>query len=344
VGAPVNELLGPLALGLAFGFVLQRGGFCGAALLSSAVLYRSYQGLLAILVAVLVSMVGFAALGQLEWIIPNPNPLRLLSAVVGGLLFGVGMVLAGGCVTGTLYKAGEGRLTSMLAVVGIGLGALLIDGGALEPLKRTLVQATRGVEGYAGLEEAVGLPYPLASAIVGAVGLLALAIVFAIRRGSPLPTLKPSMAKLVRGGWSPITAGALVGVLGWLAYLSSSAAGRNYPLGAHGGVKSAFSMLTRGELGGSRWMLVVVGGIVAGSAASAAMRRDLKLRSGDAPTLLFALLGGVLLGAGATIGRGCFIGNSVSGLALLSLHSVVFTVCVVAANWTTTLLYLRGLK
>jgi len=340
----MTSLIEAILLGCALGFALQRGGFCGAALLSSAVLYKDLKGLAAILVAVTVSMVGFAVLARLEWVIPNPNPLRLLSAIVGGLAFGAGMVLAGGCVTGTLYKMGEGRLTSMLAAVGIGLGALAVEGGALEPLKRALVTATRDVGGYAGLEEAVGLPYATAAGILGAAGLLALAIVAAVRRGSLRPPGWPSAEKLLRGGWSPAIVGALVGGLNWLAYLSSGATGRNYPLGAHGGVKSAFSLLLRGEIGGSRWMLALVGGIVVGSAVSAAMRRDLKLRSADPATLLFALLGGVLVGAGATIGHGCFMGNTISGLALLSLHSVVFTACMVLANWGVTFVYLRGLR
>jgi len=340
----MSSLVEAILLGCVLGFALQRGGFCGAALLSSAVLYKEIKGLAAILVAVLVSMVGFAVMAGLEWVVPNPNPLRLLSAVVGGLAFGAGMVLAGGCVTGTLYKIGEGRLTSMLAAVGIGVGALAVEGGALGPLKRALVQVTRDVGGYAGLEEAVGLPYAAAAGALGAAGLLAVVIAGAIRRGSLLPANRPSAEKLLRGGWSPVIVGALVGGLNWLAYLSSSATGRNYPLGAHGGVKSAFSLLVRGELAGSRWMLALVGGIVVGSAVSAAMRRDLKLRSADPGTLLYALLGGALVGAGATIGHGCFIGNTVSGLALLSLHSAVFTACMVLANWGVTFVYLRGLR
>jgi hypothetical protein len=340
----MQSLVEAVLLGCALGFALQRGGFCGAALLSSVVLYKEVEGLVAILVAVLVSMVGFAAMAGLEWIIPNPNPLRLLAAIAGGTAFGVGMVLAGGCVTGTLYKAGEGRLTSMLAIAGIGLGALAVEGGALGPVKRVLVQATRDFGGYTGLEEIFGASYAATAGVLGATGLLAVVVIGVVRRGRLLSAGRPRAAKILRGSWSPVAVGALVGGLSWLAFLSSSATGRNYPLGAHGGVKSAFSLLVRGEMGGSGWMLALVGGIVTGSAASAAVRRDLRLRSADPATLLFALLGGALIGAGATIGHGCFIGNTISGLALLSLHSAVFTVCMVLANWGMTFVYLRGLR
>jgi uncharacterized protein len=337
------DVSGALLLGVAFGFAMQRGGFCGASLLSSVVLFRERKGLVAIAVAILVSMVGFAVLAQLGWVIPNPQPMRLLSAVVGGLLFGVGMVFAGGCATGTLYKAGEGRLTSMLALLTMGAGAVLVDQGALAGVKRSLVVATKEIRWFAGLHDGLGLDYPPVAAVIGMSGLAAVGIVALIRRRGAEPRASAGGPWLSRG-WSPITAGAVIGVLGWLAYLSSAGAGRNYPLGGIGGVKSAFSWVVSGEAAGSTWMILLVAGIIVGSAVSAGLRRQWKLRSADPATLLMALLGGLLVGAGAAIGRGCFIGNQVSGLALLSLHSAIFAVCMVLANWVTTLLYLRGIR
>jgi uncharacterized membrane protein YedE/YeeE len=333
-----------LALGSAFGFALQRGGFCGAAMLSTVVLYKDKEGIIGILVAVLVSMVGFAVLSYMGWIIPNPTPMRLLSAIVGGSVFGVGMVLAGGCVTGTLYKAAEGRLTSILALVTIGVGTVAVDDGMLASAKRGLVVATRSVRGPAALDEALGMPYHAVAATIGATGLTALLIAALRRRRSGEAKRRASVRSLVTSGWTPAQAGAVVGILGWLAYLSSGAADRNYPLSGNGGVKGAFTILVRGEFSGSHWTIYLVLGLLAGSALSARLRGDQKLRSGDPATLLIALFGGLLVGIGASLGRGCFIGNSVSGLALLSLHSAVFAVCTVAANWLTTLLYLRGIQ
>jgi len=335
-------MVGACVLGIAFGFVLQRGGFCGSSLLSSVVLYKDMKGLVGVLVAVLVSMLGFALLAHLEWVIPAPKPLRLLSAVGGGLVFGVGMVLAGGCITGTLYKAGEGRVTSILALLGIGIGSLATNSGALKPVKTWFVMATKDLPLIGGLEELVGLSYVTLAAIVGAIGLVTVVVVYFVRNRSFKLAL--SKKKLVSGGWSPITAGALVGVLGWIGFVLSSAAGRNYPLGGQGGVKGAFELLTKGEYSGSKWMIFLVAGLMIGSAISARMRGALKLRSADPATLLFALLGGVLVGFGAAVGRGCFIGNNVSGLALLSLHSIIFAACTVVGNFVTTAVYLRGFR
>ncbi len=337
-------IAGVCVLGLAFGFVLQRGGFCGSALLSRTILDKDLKGLVAILAAVLVSMVGFSTLAWFGWVVPNPSPLRLLSAVVGGLLFGVGMVLAGGCVTGTLYKAGTGRLTSILALVGIGLGATAASEGLLAPAKKAIVLATAGLPLLGGVDELVGLPYPVMAALVGGTGLTALAIMSFVMRDRSKPVLSISSRTMISKGWSPVTAGVLVGILGWLAYLSSAAAGRAYPLGATGGVNGVFSYLLSGSYSGPAWTIFLIGGLVAGSGISAVMQGDWKLRSADPATLVMALVGGLLVGVGVALGRGCFIGHNVSGIALLSLHSMIFATCTIAANWLTTFLYLRGLR
>ncbi|MFH1468034.1 MAG: YeeE/YedE thiosulfate transporter family protein [Pseudomonadota bacterium] len=155
--------------------------------------------------------------------------------------------------------------------------------------------------------------------------------------------LLPPARQLLTGAWPPALAGVGIGVLGWLAFLSSTAAHRNYPLGATGGVRGALSLLVTGHAPGNTWILWLCLGTLAGAALSATLRGGWKLRSAPPETLLIALLGGLLVGVGASVGRGCFMGNMVSGLALLSLHSLVFGIVTVLANWATTILYLRGL-
>ncbi len=333
-----------LAIGLCFGFVIQRGGFCGAALLSSVVLERTGRGLAAVGVAILTSMLGFALLVQWDLVIPNPSPMRLLSAVVGGGLFGVGMVLSGGCVSGTLYKVAEGRLSSLLALIGIGIVANLVTPGALATARRALVIATREVKVGPGLHDATGLAYPLLGGLLALAGLAGL--VWLLRRGSATNPPRPAWTwtDLRKRGWPTALSAFGVGLLGWLAYLASTGEGRNYPLGVVYGVKRIFGLAVGAETAGGQWSVPLVIGIVVGSLISARLRGKLAWRSGDAGMLIGALIGGVLVGAGALIGRGCFIGNVVSGVGLLSLHSLVFALFTVLANWLTTLIYVRGVQ
>jgi uncharacterized membrane protein YedE/YeeE len=253
------------------------------------------------------------------------------------------MVLAGGCVAGTMFKAAEGRLTSILALVGIGIGAVATDEGLLVPLKQALVKPTAGLKIPTGLHDVLGLSYPLTAGALS-VALMVLLVALHVRqcRRFDRPLLPPAR-QVLTGAWTPALAGVGVGVLGWLAFLSSTAAQRNYPLGAMGGVRGALSLLVTGKSPGNTWILWLCLGLIAGAALSAALRGGWKLRSAPPEILLVALAGGLLVGIGASVGRGCFMGNMVSGLALLSLHSLVFGIVTVLANWATTLLYLRGL-
>ena len=333
-----------LAVGVLFGFAMQRAAFCGSALLSSVVLLKDARGLIGVLVAIGVSMVGFGALAAAGWIRPNPKPFFLLPALVGGVLFGVGMVLAGGCVSGSLFKAAEGRLNSMLAVVGIAVGASMGVVGLLAPFRRWLGTATSGLVLPRSIDQAVGVPYAALAIPIGSV--CALGGWWLWRRATPrtqggATRSAPSKPWLGRG-WSFALAGAVLGVVGWLAYPASATAGRNYPLGSTESVLMAFSAATGGRVPLIGWMLWLGLGVILGSAVSAWQRGDLRLRSADPATLLVAFGGGVLTGLGAVIGMGCFIGHVLSGFALLSFQSLLFGVVVLLANWLTTILYLRG--
>ena len=99
---------------------------------------KDFWGLSGVGLALFTSMMGFAGLAALGWVEPNPRQPYLLLAVVGGTAFGAGMVLAGGCVSGSLYKAAEGRVNSMLALVGIAIGGALVSTEFVVPARVAL--------------------------------------------------------------------------------------------------------------------------------------------------------------------------------------------------------------
>ncbi len=81
-----------------------------------------------LLLAILVSMALFELARQGGLLPLYPFPLLgppALTNILGGLLFGVGMVLAGGCVVGTLYKLGSGSVVSLTAFAGLLVGSAL---------------------------------------------------------------------------------------------------------------------------------------------------------------------------------------------------------------------------
>jgi len=116
-----------LIIGILFGFILQRGRFCMNSALRDPLLLKDYNLLKGVGVALCVLMVGFGLLSLFPQISLAPKPLWLIPMIVGGLVFGVGMVLAGGCASGTTYRVGEGMMGSMVALIGIAIGVAMVQ-------------------------------------------------------------------------------------------------------------------------------------------------------------------------------------------------------------------------
>lgn len=84
--------------GLFFGFFLQKGDLCGASAFSEFLLMRYGRKVLGLWVGIVVSMGGFAAASLAGRLSLSPKPLLWVNDIAGGLIFGAGTVLAGGCV------------------------------------------------------------------------------------------------------------------------------------------------------------------------------------------------------------------------------------------------------
>ena len=101
-----------LLLGLVLGFVFQRGRFCVTGAFRDLFTIRSTRWLTAFMVIVAVQSVGVFALDALGVITLEAETFPWLGTIIGGLIFGFSIVLAGGCATGTYYRAGEGLVGS----------------------------------------------------------------------------------------------------------------------------------------------------------------------------------------------------------------------------------------
>jgi uncharacterized membrane protein YedE/YeeE len=376
-------LLMAAPIGFLFGFFLQKGDLCGAAACSEILLFKSWSKMAGIWVCIAVSMAGFAVLDALGWVVLAPKPFLWLNMVVGGLLFGSGMVLAGGCVTGSLYKAGTGNLNSMAALAGLPIGVSLVEYGLLSPLHAALSRhiLTSGEGGVLTLSALSGLSFQILAGLFAGATLLAAALLAARRKKKRPPGAwhgksSPGANPFTRS-WKPWQAGAAIGLLAVPAYLCAAAAGHNYPLGTTGGVTHAIRLLTDRDIeylceapstvdqkvsaswpsydmqdqaatgpAGRKiivcWLPILCAGLVAGAWFAGSLSGRSRLLPKPPGQVLTAFLGGILIGAGAMLGEGCFYGNIVSGWALMSAGAVLFSLVVVAASLVAAYFYLMG--
>ncbi len=368
-------VLTAIPIGFLFGFFLEKADLCGASAFSEVVLMKDWAKLRGIWVVIVVSMLGFALLSAMGLIRLNPKPLLWANMALGGLIFGVGMVLAGGCVSGSLFKTGQGNLNSMAALVGIPLGVCAVEYGPLKPihtaLKQHVVKSSEG--GVVTLSSLSGIPYGYLA--VG-FAVLTLAVVLMERRrkqkavtGNGTDRREPLFQRILTRPWRPWQAGVAIGILGCFAYLSSAASGRNYPLGVTHGVMHAELLVTdhplqyvyapkpspgtepespRSEAPAkpykkvSWWLVFEVTALVLGSNVSARLSGRARLFPKPPDETIVAFFGGILVGVGAGTAGGCVIGNIMSGYALMSVGTILFGVVTLLANWATTYLYLMG--
>jgi len=117
-----------LLFGAVFGVIFQRSRFCLVRAFREPFMTADGEHTRAAALAVVVSTLGFTILkftdlkDRGEWVFPSAGA----GALLGGLAFGVGMVLAGGCGAGSIWRAGEGQVKLWATVVCFAVGASLM--------------------------------------------------------------------------------------------------------------------------------------------------------------------------------------------------------------------------
>jgi len=307
-------LLGVLAIGTAFGYGAQRGAFCMNSGFSNA-LEGDWTKVKALVLAIAVQLVilpgifatGLARMSQL--------PLRPLAAVVGGILFGFSMRWAAGCAAGVWYKLGAGDVGSLLAILGMALGATALDAGPFAAVRVVLHEATTPSFHWH--------PPPLLS--VGA-GLLLLAVMW---------RLSPGRA----GAWSWWRTGTWVGITAALTWPLSAAAGRDFGLAIVPGTTALLSLVAGDAF--SAWDALLVLGVMAGGWLAARHAGPLALNAPNPAGLVKRFVGGLGLGMGASIASGCTVGQGLTGLALLAPSSFIVMPAIFVGSATATVVARR---
>ena len=122
-----------LWLGIAFGAVLQRSRFCFYCLSRDFIEFKNAKGLLGIVVALIIGTLGYHLIFGaflIDPIAPRLPPNAHIAPVswvlvLGSFSFGLGMAIAGSCISAQLYRLGEGLLSALIAFIGIIFGFII---------------------------------------------------------------------------------------------------------------------------------------------------------------------------------------------------------------------------
>lgn len=313
---------GALFIGLIFGAVAQRTGFCTLGALSDWTLFGDTRRLRSWLLAIAVALAGtqllFAAgVTNIDQSIYRTGPLLLGGHMLGGLMFGFGMVLTGGCVSRNLVRAGSGDLRALLVLAIVGITVAITLGGILGPLRVWLSGAT-SVQPLSGPSAQAG---PLTGLAI-ATALAALCFASVEFRASPVH-------------W---TAGTVVGlcvVAGWALTGLAFDEFADTPVPAQSltfvkPVSDTLDWLKRSTaLGAPGFGVMTVAGTMLGAFVAAAASRTLALATfANVRDTVRHLAGAVLMAVGGVLALGCSIGQGITGVATLAPGSVISLLCI----------------
>jgi hypothetical protein len=174
--ASPRQLVSGVLFGLAFGFLLQKGGVGTYHILVGQLLLQDWTVVKIMLTAVVVGMVGVAVLHHFAKVNLHLKPTKLGPNIIGGLLFGAGFALMGYCPGTAAAALGQGSWDVIFSMAGLVGGSWLyaeLSGG----LKQTVEKW--GDLGKLTLPEVLRLPR---SACVVALALVLIGILLLIEK------------------------------------------------------------------------------------------------------------------------------------------------------------------
>lgn len=332
-----KEVLGAFFLGgLCLGIISHRTHFCTMGAISDVVHLGDWTRARQWALAIAVAMLGFAALTDLGLIDSSKTlyastRLMWLSTIVGGVMFGYGMVIASGCGNKALVRIGGGNLKSVVVFVVMGISAFATLKGITAVLRASTVD-TFFIDMPAGVSlNALGIP--------GAGYLFAALLLLWVLRDKDFWTFNSFLAGVGVGG-VVVAMWWVSGHLGFVpehpetldAVYVATSSGRIEALNFVAPIANtldwlmfysdASKVLTTG--------VMAVTGVVCGAALSALQGKTFRLEGFANPRDLSQhLLGSVLMGVGGVTAMGCTIGQGLSGMSTLSLNAFLALAAIV---------------
>ena len=337
-GLTTQVLWAAFLLSAAFGAIAQRTHFCTMGAVSDIVNMGDWTRMRQWALAIGVAMIGFATLGYLGLIDPGKTMHSMtrwiiLSAALGGALFGFGMVLASGCGSKTLVRIGGGSLKSLVVFFVMGVAAFATLKGITAVVRvatvdRVAVDVPGGVSLWqwaaaSGIKPSLAL-LSTGLALGGALSLWAL-----FKKGFF------NFENLLAGVGLGLVVVAMWWVSGGLGYVAEHPETLQEAfLATNSGRAEALSFVAPMAYT-LDWLMffsdksktltlgiVSVAGVVLGSALVALWQGTFRWEGfGGTEDVANHLVGAMLMGIGGVTALGCTVGQGLSGLSTLSMTS-----------------------
>ena len=329
------------ALAFVFGVIANKSHFCTMGAISDVVNMghwgRMRMWLLAIAVAILgansLSLLGVVDLSQS--IYPRPRFIWL-AHIIGGALFGFGMVLASGCGNRTLVRIGGGSLKSLVVLAFLAISAYMTLKGLFGMARVNWIEPFALDFAPMGGQDLPAVAHHLFGAskvifqmvIVAVIAIALLIFIFKdrdFRRDSDLILGGIVIGALVVAGWyvtGHVGYGENPDTLEMVFFGTNTRAAESFSFVAPVAYSLELLMLWSDSSLAVTFGIASVVGVIFGSFVYAIVTRRFRWESfTDIADMRHHIVGGILMGFGGVTGLGCTIGQGITGVSTLALGS-----------------------
>ena len=337
-------LLG-FVIALVFGFVGNKTHFCSMGAISDVVNMGAKGRLGAWFLAIGIAILGVQFL-YLRGIVNidasvyrSPN-LYILSYILGGILFGIGMTLAAGCGQRNLVRVGGGNLKALIVVIVLGITAYMTMRGLLANVRLNWVYAVnadltnQGISNQ-GLFSYIGSLFNLED-----IGWLNKIGGFIVAFGFIFYAFKHEE---FRKSFDNVLAGIAIGLCVVAAWYVSGYVGQDdfdpiTPqgmafIGPTGNSISYLMTFTGAEI---NFGIAIVFGMITGSFLYAIFSGNFRIETfSNKSEMVNHLIGAILMGFGGVLSFGCTIGQGVTGMSTLAIGSILTLISIIFGSALT---------
>ena len=333
----IVNILG-LIIGIAFGMIAQKKQFCFSGSIKDYILTKSTKRASSVLMAMIVAIISTAlASAYFEFDVTESTYYRdninFISIIIGGCLFGAGMMIADGCANRHLIKFAQGDSNSLIALVFMGIFAFATTKGFIYGFLDPFVNN----ETLINFSAAIG---NMQMNIYLVLAILVALLIFILKKSKRVFSLYDGVliGLLVAVAW---TVTAVLGEESMERTINLSGVSFVYP------TAKSIELFSYYEVNELTFGICLIIGVLIGAFSMSKMNRQYSFgctANQNINRAKYNMIGGAMMGVGGILSIGCTVGQGLTGLSTLAFASAIAIISIFASAVVTAIILNKHYK
>ena len=321
-----------LFIGIAFGAIAQKNQFCFSGSIKDYILTKSTKRAASVVMAMIVAIVSTTIIAnhfELDLTQTNyfKSNINYFSIILGGLLFGAGMMIADGCSSRILVKFAQGDTNALVTLIFIGIFAYATTKGLLAGVLNPFINNETLIQWSSIIENTQMNIYVI-------VGILALILLYLVKKVKRIFTLIDGMliGLLVSFAWY------VTGVMGEESMertIELSSITFVYP------IAKTLELFTYYQVNEVSFAIAIIVGVLIGTFSMSFANRKYSFgctANQNINKVKYNMIGGSLMGVGGVLAIGCTVGQGLTGFSTLAFASLLAILSIFLSGYITAVI------